>query len=127
MFRWMAVVTSPAFLVGTLAQGLIVLNKEDYVPQNWHGTMLTWALLAIPAFCNVFARRVLNIIEIVGGITYVVFWIVWIVVSLTMARRSLLVYVFAETYSGLEFGGWSNQGVSWCVGLSTAAFPLSGV
>lgn len=127
VFGWMAVVASPAFLVGTLAQGLIVLNNEDYVAQNWHGTLLTWALLAIPAFCNIFARKVLSTIEIVGGITHTVFWIVWVVVLLTMARRSSLEYVFSETYSGLEFGGWSNQGVSWCVGLLTAAFPLSGM
>jgi choline transport protein len=119
----MAVVASPAFLNGTLAQDLIVLNNEAYVPQNWHGTLLTWAVIAIPAFCNIFARRILSTNEIVGGITHTVFWIV---VLLTMARRSSLSYVFTETYSGAEFGGWSNEGVSWCVGLLTAAFPLSG-
>lgn len=126
VFGWIAVVASPAFLVGTLAQGLIVLNKEDYVPKNWHGTLLTWALLAVPAFCNIFARKVLSTIEVVGGFTHTIFWIVWVVVLLAMAERSPLEYVFAETYSGIEFGGWSNEGVSWCVGLLTAAFPLSG-
>ncbi|KAK3686558.1 hypothetical protein LTR37_019697 [Vermiconidia calcicola] len=125
VFGWMAVVASPAFLVGTIAQGLIVLNNESYVRQNWHGTLLTWALLAIPAFCNIFARRVLPTIEIIGGITHTLFWVVWVVVLLTMARRSSKEYVFTETYSGLQFGGWSSQGVSWCVGLLTAAFPLS--
>lgn len=126
VFGWMAVVASPAFLVGTIAQGLIVLNNENYVPQNWHGTLLTWALLAIPAFCNIFARKILSTIEIIGGITHTLFWVIWIVVLLTMARRSSREYVFEETYSGAQFGGWSNQGVSWCVGLLTAAFPLSG-
>jgi choline transport protein len=101
VFGWMAVVASPAFLVGTLAQGLIVLNNENYVPQNWYGTLPTWALLTIPAFCNIFARKVLSTIEIVGGVTHTVFWIVWVVVLLTMAKRSSLEYVFAETYSGL--------------------------
>jgi choline transport protein len=127
VFGWMAVVASPAFLVGTVAQGLIVLNNESYVPKNWHGTLLTWALLAIPAFCNIFARKILSTIEIIGGITHTLFWVVWIVVLLTMARRSSTEYVFTETYSGAEFGGWPNKGVSWCVGLLTAAFPLSGI
>lgn len=127
VFGWMAVVASPAFLVGTVAQGLIVLNNENYVPQGWHGTLLTWALLAIPAFCNIFARKILSTIEIIGGITHTLFWVVWIVVLLTMARRSSTEYVFTETYSGAEFGGWPNEGVSWCVGLLTAAFPLSGM
>ena len=126
VFGWIAVVAQPAFIVGTIFQGLITLNNDTYAAKPWHGTMLTWAVLAIPVFCNIFARKVLPPLEIVGGITHTVFWLVWIVVLLTMARKSSSEYVFAETYNGAAFGGWSNTGVSWCVGLLTAAFPLSG-
>lgn len=126
VFGWMTVAAQPAFLVATLVQGLIVLNDADYDPKPWHGTLLAWAMLAVPVLCNIFTRRVLSAIEIAGGVTHTVFWIVWIVVLVTMARRSSPEYVFATTYNGAEFGAWPNTGVSWCVGLLTGAFPLSG-
>ena len=126
VFGWIAVAAQPAFLVATLVQGLIILNNADYNPKAWHGTLLALAMISIPVICNIFTRKILSGIEIAGGITHTVFWVVWIVVLVTMARRSSPEYVFATTYNGGAFGGWHNNGVSWCVGLLTAAFPLSG-
>ncbi|KAK5166550.1 uncharacterized protein LTR77_008093 [Saxophila tyrrhenica] len=118
VFGWIAVVAQPAFLVGTIIQGLITLNVDSYVAQPWHGTMLTWAVLAVPVLCNVFARKVLNSIEIVGGITHTAFWIIWVVVLTTMARRSSSEYVFETTYSGAAFGGWENTAFDGVIHMS---------
>lgn len=126
VFTWIATVAQPAFIVGTVLQGLIALNDDAYVPQRWHGTFLAWGLLAIPLFCNIFARKALSPLEVVGGVTHISFFIVWIVVLVTMAPRSTAEYVFATTYSGASFGGWPNTGVSWCVGLLSSVFPLGG-
>lgn len=32
-------------MVGTIIQGLIIINNEDYVFQAWHGTLLSIAVM----------------------------------------------------------------------------------
>jgi choline transport protein len=62
--------------MGTAIQGLIILNRDDYVPERWHGTLLTSACLVIPFLCNIFARKALPPFEIIGVIAHIVFLIV---------------------------------------------------
>lgn len=121
---WISVVAQPAFLLGTNIQGLLIFNDETYVPQRWQGTLLAWAVLAVPVLVNIFARRLLPSIEVIGGITHIVFFIAWIAVLVTLAPRSSAEFVFESSVFGLS--GWSNEGVQWCVGLLSAVFPLGG-
>ena len=109
----------------TTIQGLIILNHDDYVPQRWHGTLLTWACLSIPLLFNIFARKALPPLEIIGGIAHIVFFIVVVVVLVVLAPRSSAEFVFKGSISGLS--GWNNYGVSWCIGLLSATFPLGGM
>jgi choline transport protein len=111
-------------LLGTVIQGLIIFNDETYVPERWHGTLLTWAVLAIPVACNVFARRALAPLEIIGGVTHILFLILFVVTLAVMAPRSTASFVFTQTLTGLS--GWSNVGVQWNIGLLSAVFPLGG-
>ena len=70
MFAWIATCAQPAFLLGTTIQGLLVLADPTYVFHRWHGTLLAWAVFAIPVVINIFARRVLAPLEVIGGITH---------------------------------------------------------
>jgi choline transport protein len=124
VFAWIATCAQPAFLLGTTIQGLIILNDDTYVPQRWHGTLLAWSVLAIPVTCNIFARRALAPLEIIGGVTHIIFLIVFVVTLVVMAPRSTVSFVFTQTITGLS--GWSNVGVQWNVGLLSAVFPLTG-
>ena len=121
---WITTCAQPAFLIGTLLQGLIVLNDETYVYERWHGTFLAWAVFSIPVCVNIFARRLLAPIEVVGGFTHIVFFIVWVAVLAALAPKSTSEFVFATNVFGLS--GWKNSGVQWCVGLLSAVFPLGG-
>lgn len=118
----MATCAQVAFLEGGIVQGLIVFNKPGYTPELWHGTLLAWAILALPLFCNIFARRILPPLEIIGGLGHIVFFIVFITTLCVTARRSTAEFVFTETITGLS--GWKNSGVQWCIGLLSGAFPL---
>ncbi len=124
VFAWIAVVAQPAFLLGTLIQGLLVLSDPTYVYERWHGTLLAWAVFAIPVIINIWARKVLAPLEIIGGITHIVFFIVWIVTLACLAPTSSSDFVFETTLTGLS--GWSNPGVQWCIGLLSAVFPVGG-
>lgn len=99
-------------------------NEDEYEYARWHGTLLAWALFAVPVGVNVFARRVLPGLEIVGGVTHAVFFVVWIVVLVSLAPKSEAQSVFETNSFGLS--GWDNEGVQWCVGLLSAVFPLGG-
>jgi amino acid transporter len=104
---------------------LIVFNDETYVPKRWHGTLLAWAVLAIPVVCNVYARRALAPVEVIGGVTHILFLIIFVVTLAVMAPRSTASFVFTQTITGLS--GWSNRGIQWNVGLLSAVFPLGGM
>jgi choline transport protein len=121
----MAVCTQVCYLEGTIIQGLIILNKEDYVPQKYQGTLLAWAILAVPLFCNVFARKILAPLEVMGGILHIALFVVFIVVLAVFSPRSSAEFVFGTTITGQS--GWQNAGVEWCVGLLSGAFPLAGM
>jgi choline transport protein len=118
----MATCAQVAFLEGTVIQGLIILNDVTYIPQRWHGTLLTWAVIALPLFCNIFARRVLPPLEIIGGIGHFVFFIAIVTTLCVLSPHSSADFVFTQTITGLS--GWSSPGIQWCIGLLSAAFPL---
>src|SRR5271155_845269 len=104
--------------------GLIILNKDSYIPQKYHGTLLAWAILALPLFCNLFARKILAPLEVMGGILHLALFVVFIVVLVVMSPRSSASFVFGTTITGLS--GWQSPGIQWCVGLLSGAFPLAG-
>ena len=119
----MAVCAQVCFLEGTIIQGLILLNDDTYIPEPYQGTLLAWAVLALPLLCNIFARKVLAPLEIIGGILHIALFVVFIVVLVVMSPRSTSNFVFATTTTGLS--GWSSPGIQWCVGLLSGAFPLA--
>jgi len=118
----MATCAQVAFLEGTVIQGLIIQNNPNYVPHRWHGTLLAWAVIALPLLCNIWARRILPPLEIIGGIGHFVFLIAIITTLCVLAPRSSADFVFRTTVTGIS--GWGNSGVQWCIGLLSAAFPL---
>jgi choline transport protein len=125
VFAWIAVCTQVCFLEGTILQGLIILNDDSYIPKGWHGTLLAWSILALPLLCNVFARKLLAPVEVLGGILHIALFVVFIVVLVALSPRSSASYVFTETTTNLS--GYSSGGVSWCIGLLSGAFPLAGM
>ncbi|RMZ84347.1 hypothetical protein DV738_g564, partial [Chaetothyriales sp. CBS 135597] len=64
------------------------------------------------------------VVEIVGGILYIVFFIVIITTLAVMAERSTPEFVFTESWFGQS--GWSNEGVQWCLGLLSITSVLTG-
>lgn len=48
---------------GTIIQGMIMLQKDDYVPERWHGTLLIWACVLLIVFFNTIASFILPVIE----------------------------------------------------------------
>ncbi|KAK1140016.1 hypothetical protein N8T08_010925 [Aspergillus melleus] len=125
VFSWAALVCISPYFIGTEIEGMVVLGHPEYEAKRWHGTLLMWAVVLIPIVINVFARRVLAVIEVVAGIMHVVFLPVTIATFVILAPRNPDAFVWDTFVSGLS--GWQNPGVVFSVGLLGVLTPLSGV
>ncbi|KAI9712157.1 MAG: hypothetical protein M1812_006995 [Candelaria pacifica] len=123
VFAWQATVSSVTFLVSTQVQGLVILNYDSYVPQRWHGTMLMWALMALAFAVNTIGIKILPHLESLAGVCHVLFFFALLIPLVYLSPQSTPEFVFTKF---LNEGGWSNNGVSWCVGLLTVTFPFVG-
>ncbi len=63
MTGWQAGLLGSTFIVGTVIQGLIILNNPTYVPERWHGTLIVWAIVIFCVLFNTFLAKRLPAIE----------------------------------------------------------------
>lgn len=123
VFAWQATVTAVTFLTATQMQGLMIMNYPSYDPKPWHGTLLMWALIIIAFMINVFAIKLLPLIEVLGGICHIAFFIAVLVPLIVLSPRSTNEFVWTTLVN--ESGGYSD-GISWCIGLLTTTFAFTG-
>jgi hypothetical protein len=124
VFAWITTTAaSPAYLANVV-QGLVIFNYPTYEPQRWHATMIMWAFIFVPVIWNLWFRRLLNTLEMIGGICHVVFFITAVVTLAVLSRRSSTEFVFNTLTHDLS--GWTNPTVAWSIGLLTVAFPITG-
>jgi|SRR5271170_5115439 len=106
-------------MVGTVIQGLIVLNVSDYVWHNYHGTLLSIAIIAFAIIFNTVLAVQLPLVEGTVLILHLAGFFAIIIPLWVMAPR-------ANPYEALfgfsNNGGWSSTGLSAMIGLIT---PLS--
>ncbi|KAF1976792.1 amino acid transporter [Bimuria novae-zelandiae CBS 107.79] len=96
---WQAAVASGGYLNSTLIQGLIVLTRPDYVAHNWHGTC-----------CALFVLHIVGFFAI-------------LIPLLTLGPKGDTKEVFTTF---LNLGGWSSQGLSFCIGTMGTVFGFVG-
>ncbi|KAK4546356.1 hypothetical protein LTR36_002033 [Oleoguttula mirabilis] len=123
VFAWQATATSVVYLTAIQIQGLMILNYDFYVPERWHGTLLMWAVISIMFAFNVWGIRILPMIELLGGVCHIVFFIMILVALVVLAPQSSADSVFTKFVNG---GGWASDGVSWSIGLLTVVYCFVG-
>ena len=121
---WQIGLASLTFIVGTVIQGLIVLNNPTtYVFHRWHGTLLVWAIIAFCIVFNSFLAIKLPMVEI----SVLVFHIVgFLAVLSTLWALSPLLSANEVFNSVTNLGGWPTNGLSFMVGLLTPVYTLLG-
>ncbi|KAG5927306.1 hypothetical protein E4U42_002365 [Claviceps africana] len=125
---WQAGNAQGIFLVGTLLQAVVTINKVNYEPAHWHGTLLVMAISLIALAANVYGARLLprwqNIVFVLHiGAYFAVLAPVW--VNAPRAEST-------QVWSGFENSGmWPSMslailigqmpGITAQVGIDTAA------
>ena len=103
-------------MVGTIIQGLIVLNNEKYEFQAWHGTLLAIAIISFSIIFNTFLATRLPLIEGIVLIVhmtglFVVIIPLWVLGPRANARDIL--FTFSNN------AGWPSTGLSSMIGLTS--------
>ncbi|KAH9871024.1 hypothetical protein J1614_006598 [Plenodomus biglobosus] len=121
---WLAAYGSGSFLTGGQLQSLIILcNPDTYVPHDWHILFLYWAVIAFSVFINVAAGWLLPRFE--GGllVLHLVGFFAILIPILVLGPQGDAKEIFT-TFANL--GGWSSQGLSFCIGLMGSVFAFAG-
>ena len=113
---WIATVATETIFVGTILQGLIILdNAADYEPMMWQGTLLAWLAVAVAIFINAVVPGLLPKLEIFVLVFHISGFIAIVAVLWhCTAVKNTAEFVFTST---LNEGGWPTQGLSYCVGF----------
>ncbi|KAK2795611.1 hypothetical protein FQN50_009717 [Emmonsiellopsis sp. PD_5] len=120
---WQCALVSITFLAGTIIQGLIVLNNENYIFERWHGTMLVIAITTFSILFNTFLAKRLPFVEGVVLIIHVLGLFLIIIPLWVLSPRADARDVFFTFNNG---GGWNNAGTATLIGLSTTITSMIG-
>ena len=111
---WIAVLATGSIFVGTIWQGLIILDNDSYQPKKWQGTLLCWAVLAVAIFINTVVSGLLPMIEGIILVLHILGFVAIIVPLVYLSPHGSAASVFKTV---LNEGGWPTQGLSYCVGF----------
>jgi L-asparagine transporter-like permease len=82
-----------------------------------------WAVMILSFATNVYGIKILPLIQLLGGIMHVTFFVALIVPLVLLSPRSTPDFVFAEL---VNEGGWKSNGISWCLGMLTVTYCFIG-
>ena len=103
---------------------MAAFNNPTYVVQRWHFSLIMIASLFTPLVFNLYFRRLLNTLEMSGGVLHICLFIIVMVILIVCGPRNSNEFVF-KTLTW-EISGWNNKGVSWGLGLLGLTFSTSG-
>ena len=121
---WVGAVASVCFILASMIQGVAVLNYADYEPKRWHATLIMIAFMTTAALGNTFGKKFLPLWETLGGFLHVLFFFIVFISILATSTKASDKDVWKTFING---GGWSSDGISFCIGFLTPAFALAGV
>lgn len=111
---WIATVATESLFTGLIIQGILVMNYPDYVLLRWQGTLLTWAVIVVNVAINVLAPGALPKFELMIAALHLTGFVAILATLLATADMGTARSVWLTS---LNEGGWSTQGLSYCVGF----------
>ncbi|KAJ5098388.1 choline transport protein [Penicillium argentinense] len=120
---WQATFATSCYLCGTLIQGLIALTHSNYQPQNWHGTLLFWAVAVFSLIINIVGGNLLPRFEGLILVLHILGFFAILVPLVVMSDHGDAHEVFTNF---LNLGGFPSQGLSFFVGMVGCIFAFAG-
>jgi choline transport protein len=111
---WVATVAIESIFAGTMLQGIVILDHPNYNAQHYHGTLITLAVVLVSFVINTVIPGTLPKFEIFIICFHIAGFIAIVAVLWQFSPHNSVSFVFT---SSLNEGGWSSQGLSYCVGF----------
>lgn len=124
MLGWQAGVAINAYLAGAEIQGLIILNNPEYVPKNWHGTLLLIAVALLAVLFNTVLVKQLPVIENVILVLHIAgFFAILIPLWVTSEHKPA-----SEVFFNFQDNGdWGSIAGACFLGLLSPVFSFIGI
>lgn len=120
---WQATYATSCFLCGILIQGLIIMTNPSYIPQNWHGTLLFWAVSIFCISINSVGGKLLPRFEGLILVLHILGFFAVLIPLTYMSPHKNKEFVFTQWEN---FGAFPTQGLSFFVGLVGCVFAFAG-
>ncbi|KAL9527814.1 putative amino acid/polyamine transporter [Sphaerulina musiva] len=120
---WQAGIAGQCFTVATQVQGLIILNDSTYVPQRWHGVLLTIAAASVAVLFNTVFARKLPLLEGLMLIILICGFFAILIPLWVFAPRQSNSAVWTDFTQTAE---WPSMGVATLVALTGPIYALIG-
>jgi choline transport protein len=120
---WQVGFVSTTVFLAEQIEALIVLNHSSYVPKSWHTFLLMTMFSLIGLVMLTVGKKVLPIMQTVSGVMHIVFFLIITIILLVMSKKAPSEFVWTKFVNN---SGWSNNGISFCIGLLLPAFSISG-
>ncbi|PPJ55501.1 hypothetical protein CBER1_07038 [Cercospora berteroae] len=119
----MGIGNSTAYWITSLVQ----LNFPNYQAQLWHSTLMIWAVLLLTTSINLYKfGKLVPWIETVAGCLHVSMFVVFSIVLLALGPKHNADFVFFSRVDSALTSGWTNDFVSWNLGLQTSVWCFVG-
>jgi hypothetical protein len=93
---------------------MLIFQYPNYVPEPYQATLLSWACILVSIFVNTVVSKWLPKIEGFILVFHILGFFAVFITILYMAPHGSARSVFLTS---LNEGGWSTQGLSYCVGF----------
>jgi choline transport protein len=103
--------------------GIVALNHPAYVEKGWHIFLIMVCFSLFNLVVHTYGRRILPALQAASGVAHILFFIIIVVVILALTPKAPSSFVWTEFKNT---GGWSSNGISFCIGLLLPAFSISG-
>ena len=100
-----------------------MLNHSTYVPKGWHTFLLMTMFSLVGLVMLTVGKKALPVMQTVSGLMHIAFFLIITIVLLAMSNKASSGFVWTKFVNN---SGWSNNGISFCIGLLLPAFSISG-
>lgn len=101
----------------------MLCQPDTYVPQNWHVTLLYWAIIAFCVFINIAAGWLLPKFEGALLVLHILGFFAILIPLLVLGPQGNAKETFTTF---VNMGHWQTQGLSFCIGIMGSVFAFVG-
>ncbi len=120
---WQSYVPAASYVCASAIQGFAVVASDSYVPKSWHLALLSILICSFAIVFNVFLAKRLPGIEAAVFTLYVLAFVAFFIILLSMGPRSGAKYMFTHFEDN---AGWGSIGTACFVSISGPVTTLIG-